>query len=189
MKSVAALSPFDLGRLLAKRVYLPGFALVLLLLVMAPALQAQSVLKGHDTSQEIDISADRLEVRQRENIALFSGAVKVTQGKMTLMADGLTVYYDTDGGADPSIQRLDAKGNVRLASDSETVTSAWGLYDVERRLVTFGGNVLLVRGDSRLTGDRLELNLISGLTKVDGSQASTSGDSDGRVRGRFAVPE
>ncbi|WP_191250230.1 lipopolysaccharide transport periplasmic protein LptA [Kordiimonas sediminis] len=159
-------------------------ALVVSLAVSASAF-GQSVLKGHDTEQPIDISAERLEVKQKTGQAIFKGTVIVSQGKMTFAADTLTVYYDTSDGTDnPTIERLDARGNVKLTSETESVSSEWSVYDVSRRLVTMGGAVKLSRKGSSLEGERLELDLVSGLTKLDGNP-----DDDGRVTGTFKVPD
>ncbi|WP_374763069.1 LptA/OstA family protein [Yunchengibacter salinarum] len=161
-------------------------ALAALMMLMAPiTAHAQSVLKEHDTYQPLDISAERLEVKQKEGRALFEGAVKVVQGKLTLTADELTVFYENaQESDDPSIRRLDARGDVMLTSTTEKVTADWGVYDVDRRLVTMGGDVQLTRNDSVVRGKRLELDLETGLTKLDGAK----GDEN-RVRGRFSVPD
>ncbi|WP_020398492.1 lipopolysaccharide transport periplasmic protein LptA [Kordiimonas gwangyangensis] len=153
-------------------------------LALSGAVSAQSVLKNHDTYQPIDITAERLEMKQKEGRAIFKGAVSVKQGDMTLNADALTVFYQTENGVEnPSISRLDAEGAVKLASDSETLTGDWGVYDVDRRLITLGGNVTFKQGDNTLKGDRLEFDLVSGLAKLDGKASE-----DGRVRGQFSVP-
>ncbi|WP_262692332.1 lipopolysaccharide transport periplasmic protein LptA [Kordiimonas aestuarii] len=147
-------------------------------------VSAQSVLKNHDTYQPIDISAERLEMKQKEGRAIFKGAVVVKQGDMTLNANTLTVFYQAENGVEnPSISRLDAEGNVKLSSASETLTGEWGVYDVDRRLITLGGDVTFQQGDSMLKGDRLEFDLVSGLAKLDGKASE-----DGRVRGQFSVP-
>lgn len=152
----------------------------------ASAAQQTSALRNHDTSQAIDISADELEVRQRDNLAVFSGAVEARQGDMTFFADSVTVYYADGGDAlNPSIDRLDAEGNVRLTSPSESATSNWAVYDVNGGLMTLGGSVVLAQGDSVLRGERLVINLESGVTRFEGGEADVSG----RVRGRFSTPD
>ena len=158
-----------------------------ILIVLASGLaNAQSDLKNHDTYQPLDIDAERFELRQKQGQGVFSGTVKVTQGKLILTSDSLTVFYTSSGeGLNPSIERLDARGGVKLSSSSEEVISEWSVYDVNRRLVTFGGNVKLTQGQNTLNGERLELDLVSGLTKLDGE----TGKNDGRVRGSFSVPK
>lgn len=147
---------------------------------------AQSVLKDHDTYQPLDISAERLEMQQKQGRAIFTGAVQVTQGKLTLRSNTITVFYDlADADGDPTISRLDAQGQFQLLSDSETLTGDWGIYDVDQQLITVGGSVVFQQGTSELTGSRLEFDLVSGLAKLDGEDTSTQ---DGRVRGSFTVP-
>lgn len=161
-------------------------AMLVCMMGSAAAVQAQSVLKNHDTYQPLDISAERLEMQQRQGRAIFSGAVQVTQGKLVLRSDTITVFYDlSDTDSDPTISRLDAQGKFELMSESETLLGDWGIYDVDRQLVTVGGNVIFRQGTSELTGSRLEFDLVSGLAKLDGEDTR---DADGRVRGSFTVP-
>ena len=160
--------------------------MVFLALGLSAAASAQSVLKNHDTYQPLDISAERLEMQQKQGRAIFSGAVLVTQGKLTLRSDTITVFYALENeGGDPSISRLDAQGQFELMSESETLLGDWGIYDVDRQLVTVGGDVVFKQGTSELKGSRLEFDLVSGLAKLDGEDTR---DENGRVRGSFTVP-
>ena len=125
-------------------------------------------------------------MQQKQGRAIFTGAVQVLQGKLTLRSNTITVFYDrSDASGDPSISRLDAQGQFQLLSDSETLTGDWGVYDVDRQLITVGGAVIFKQGTSELTGSRLEFDLVSGLAKLDGENTATE---DGRVRGTFSVP-
>lgn len=167
-----------------------SFAIVfglLSVLVSVDAASAQSILKSHDTYQPLDITAERLEMKQKQGRAVFKGAVKVVQGQMTLSSETLTVFYKAVEGADkPSISRLDAQGTVTLVSATESLSGDWGVYDVDRRLITLGGNVIFKQGENTLRGERLEFDLVSGLAKLDGQESK---DEDGRVRGSFSVPQ
>jgi len=159
-----------------------------LCIVFTGGVHAQSALKNHDTYQPIDITAESLEMKQKEGRAVFKGAVKVVQGKMTFASDTLTVFYVTPEGAEkPTISRLDALSNVTLVSTTESLSGDWGIYDVDRRLVTIGGNVVFQQGDSVLKGSRLEFDLVSGLAKLDGE--ARGGDDSGRVSGTFSIPK
>lgn len=150
------------------------------------AASAQSILKDHDTRQPLDISAERLEMQQKQGRAIFSGAVQVTQGKLLLRSDTITVFYKLDSGeTNPAISRLDAQGKFSVTSETETLTGDWGIYDVDRQLITVGGDVSFDQGGSELKGSRLEFDLVSGLAKLDGQDA---GGANGRVRGSFSVP-
>jgi lipopolysaccharide export system protein LptA len=163
-----------------------GRALAFLLLMAAsgPAL-AQSALRGLDTGAPIDVNADRAEFRDEISQAVLTGNVVITQGRMTLNADRVTILYTRNGDA-IAMERLDARGRVKLTSPSETVTSTGAIYDVPGKLVTMIGNVRLDRQGSVLNGQRLVLNLASGTTSFD---ARSVQNSSGRVSGRFLVPE
>jgi len=150
--------------------------------------QGLSALKDHNIDAPIEWEADRSEVLGREDVAVLIGDVHVTQGDMELFSKRLHVFYSLpEGASDPEVQRLDATENVRLETPSETARASWGVYDVGERLITLGGGVTLNRGDSRLAGERLEIDLESGVTKLDGKP--TGPDEQGRVRGRFVLPE
>lgn len=172
-------------------------ALAFVALLAVPALAQDgpkpSALRGLDTSAPIDVDAARVEIFDADNQAVFTGAVVIRQGKLTLNADRVRVLYSRPAsGGDPSIQRLDARGNVKLTSPSETATGNTGLYDVSGRLITLNGNVRLDRNGSVLNGQRVVFNLDNGQTSFDGRSGGTGdrpGAGQGRVTGRFVVPE
>lgn len=150
------------------------------------ATQSISALKNHDISQPIEWEADRSELLGREDVALFIGHVVVTQGGLSMRSDRLHVFYSLpEGSSDPVVERLDATGSVLLRSESETASADWGVYDVSGRIITLGGSVELVRGDTRLSGERLAIDLVSGVTRLDGDPAE---GEEGRIRGRFVLP-
>ncbi len=148
-----------------------------------------SALRGLDTRAPIDVDADRIDVLDQQNHAIFTGNVRVRQGTLTLEANRIKVAYSRPAGGrgDPEIQRLDADGNVRLATPSERATSRFGIYDVEKRILTLIGNVVLTQGTTRVQGNRLTIDLTSGRSTLDGQ--TSAGQPGSRVQGRFAVPE
>jgi lipopolysaccharide export system protein LptA len=167
-----------------------GFAAIALFALGSTQAQEVSVLKGHEIEKPIDIVAERLEVRDRENIAIFTGKVEANQGDLNFKADSITVYYETvDGVTNPTVERLDVAGSVKLESPSEYAEADWGVYDVKRRLVTLGGAVMLRRGGTVIRGQRIELDLETGITKFDSSGSQPQDPDGGRVRGQFKLPE
>jgi lipopolysaccharide export system protein LptA len=145
-----------------------------------------SALKGHNSDAPIDVASDRIEVQDRADRAIFAGNVTVRQAQLTLDTERLTVAYTSTGGL--QIDRLDASGGVVVRSPSETARGDFGIYDLNRRLITLIGAVRLERGDSRISGARLTIDLDSGRAVVDGGPAGI-GESGGRVTGRFTVPQ
>jgi len=162
--------------------------LLLAALAIGPAFGQTSALKGHNSDAPVDVAADRIEVQDRADRAIFSGNVEVRQGDLQLSTSRLTVAYANADGIE--IERLDASGGVILRSPSETARSQYAIYDLNRRLVTMIGGVTLNRGQSHVQGGRLVLDLDSGRAVMDGGTAGAPGtrDTGGRVTGRFSVP-
>jgi len=153
---------------------------------LAQAQEPISALKGHNSNAPVDVTADRIEVQDRSDRAIFAGNVHVRQAELTLDTSRLTVAYSSAGGV--QIQRLDASGGVVVRSPSETARGNFGVYDLERKLITLVGNVQLNRGGSRINGSRLVIDLASGRAVVDGGPAGV-GQDGGRVTGHFTVPQ
>ena len=166
-------------------------ALFAFLLMSPVSLAAQgitgSALKGLDSKAPIDVDADRIDVLDQQNQAIFTGNVRVRQANLTLEADRIKVAYSKPAKGDPVIQRLDADGNVRLATPSERATARFGIYDVNKRILTLIGNVVLTQGTTKVQGNRLTIDLASGRSTLDGK--TSTGQAGSRVSGRFAVPD
>ena len=168
-----------------------GFALALLAAVPA---SSQSALEGLDTNAPVDVSADRIEVQDRADRAIFSGDVQVRQGNLSLDAARITVAYSGSVTGGVELQRLDASGGVSVRSPSETARGQFGVYDLNRRLITLIGGVELNQDGNVIRGGRLVIDLDTGRAVIDGrSQGAggivTEGTSTGRVTGRFTVPQ
>ena len=162
---------------------------------LAQSQQGVSALKGHNSNAPVDVTADRIEVQDRADRAIFAGNVHATQAEMTLETERLTVAYSnkpasgagsTAGGV--QIHRLDAAGGVVVRSPSETAKGDFGIYDLDRKLITLIGNVQLTQRNNIVNGQRLVINLDSGRAVVDGGPPGVN-SSGGRVTGHFTVPQ
>ena len=145
-----------------------------------------SALKGHDSDAPVDVTADRIEVQDRADRAVFAGNVKARQGSLTLDTARLTLAYSSGPGI--QIHRLDASGGVVVTSPSEVARGNFAVYDLDRKLITLVGDVRLARDGSTIYGSRLLIDLNSGRAVIDGG-APGVGQSGGRVTGHFAVPK
>lgn len=169
-------------------------------LALAGAAFAAPAGKGASSDQPIEITADALEVLQKEQVAVFTGNVDAIQGDIRLRADKVRVHYRSNeqkpppqkGGrpgpaakpaaASPdsagSISRIDATGRVFVSSPEETAHGDTGLYDVDNRKIFLEGKVLLTRGESVLRGNKAVMDLDTGRSTM----LSAPGE---RVRGLF----
>ena len=148
--------------------------------------QPVSALKGHDSDAPVDVNADRIEVQDRADRAMFVGNVHVRQAELTLDTQRLTVAYSSNGGV--QIRRLDAAGGVTVHSPSETAKGDFGIYDLDRKLITLIGTVQLNRDQNQVNGARLVIDLDSGRAVIDGGPPGVN-QSGGRVSGHFTVPQ
>jgi lipopolysaccharide export system protein LptA len=167
---------------------------ILLAAMAAFALAAPAggqALRNHNSNAPVDVEADRIEVQDRADRAIFSGNVKVRQAGLALDAARLTVAYADGAGRGLQIQRLDAAGGVTVRSASETARGNFAIYDLNRRQITMLGGVTLDQGATQVRGGRLVIDLDTGRAVVDGSAVGgtgVEGGTGGRVTGRFTVP-
>jgi len=180
-----------------------GIILATILASLAGAGTAQvqqqggvSALKGHNSNAPVDVTAERIEVQDRADRAIFVGNVHATQAEMTLDTQRLTVAYSSKPGGPAAssgtggvqIHRLDAAGGVVVHSATETAKGDFGIYDLDHKLITLIGNVQLTQRTNVINGQRLVINLDSGRAVVDGGPPGVN-SSGGRVTGHFTVPQ
>ena len=135
--------------------------------------QSQGPFGGfkHDRSAPIEITSDALEVRQAENLAIFSGEVVAGQGTLRLTADRIEVAYDQSAEGDSetgAIRNMQAEGNVFISNGAETAQGERAEYDVDSGSITMTGSVVLTQGKNVISGQRLVINLNEGQGKMEG---------------------
>lgn len=164
----------------------------LLLVGNAPAQEGG--LAAHDGSLPIEISSDSLTVRQRDQFAVFEGNVQAAQGDLTLRSELLRVFYDLRdqpaGSSSQAIQRLEAEGDVVIASARETATGDRGRYDLAGGTLVLEGDVTLTQDDNVIRGSRLVVDLNAETATMTAGTADGAADGDdGRVRALFVPGE
>ena len=157
---------------------------------------------SQNRDQPIQIEAATLEMRDKKKEATFTGNVKVVQGDTTLTSKTLVVFYDatpapaaapaanskaaksapiqstTPGpGGSSSIRRLEAKGSVVVTQKDQVVTGETAVFDTKTNLITMLGGVVLTQGKNVLRGDRLMVDMTTGVSRVE--------SDSGRVQGLF----
>lgn len=169
-------------------------ALVLMLASAGLAL-AQSDTNVFDgfsgkSKDPVKIEADRLEVRQKDEAAVFTGNVVVVQGESTLRTRQLTIYYvDKPAPTEPGsvalatsgrdIRRLEAEGDVVVTSKDQRATGDRGNFDMAKNTVVLTGNVVVSQGGNVVKGDRLVADLTTQRSRLESDRAG------GRVQGLF----
>jgi lipopolysaccharide export system protein LptA len=80
-------------------------------------------------------------------------------------------------GGSSSIRRLEAQGNVVVTQKDQIVTGETAVFDTKTNLVTMLGGVVLTQGKNVLRGDRLMVDMTTGVSRVE--------SDSGRVQGLF----
>jgi lipopolysaccharide export system protein LptA len=214
-----AIRPFSRGR----TAVLSTTALMMALAVAAIACAPQDALAqgrgkgggaassplgglGGDSKEPIKIDADKLDVLDKDNRAVFSGNVVAVQGETTVRCTIMTVFYEGRGGqgaagakpaasapaapaaagaapaasGDSSIKRIECKGPVTVVSKTQAATSDNAVFDRANNQVIMTGNVALNDGPNITRGEKLTYNTVTGVANVETNKG-------GRVQG-FFVP-
>lgn len=133
---------------------------------------------SRNRDKPVQIEAATLEVRDKEKIATFSGNVHVVQGDTTMRCKVLVVHYDGEApggmksatpgpGGSQQITRLEAKGGVVVTQQDQTATGDTGLFDMRSNTITLLGNVTVSQGGNVVRGERLVVDMTTGVSKVD----------------------
>lgn len=134
--------------------------------------------------QPIQIESDKLEVRENDGIAIFTGNVAVVQGPTLLRAGRMTVHYAKGGGSvttgSADIEKLEVEGKVYLRSEKQVATGDKGTFDMRSEvMVLTGSEVVLSEGDNVIVGCKLTVQMRNGLAQLDGCGGNGAG---GRVK-------
>jgi lipopolysaccharide export system protein LptA len=160
---------------------------------------------SQNRDQPIQIEAASLEMRDKQKEATFAGNVKVVQGDTTMTSKILVVFYDSAGsapatpppanakaaksapmqaaapgpGGSSSIRRLEAKGKVVVTQKEQVVTGETAIFDTRANLITMtggpGGQVVLTQCKNVLRGDRLKVDMTTGVSRVESDSGQVQG--------------
>ena len=77
---------------------------------------------------------------------------------------------DPGPGGDRQISRIEAKGDVVVVQKDQNATGDRATFNMRENTVTLVGNVVVTRGTDVLRGQRLTVDLTSGVSKMDGGR-------------------
>lgn len=126
--------------------------------------------RNDDPDAPVEVTADRLDLARAEGTALFTGNVIAVQGDMRLTADWVLVEYmrNPDGTLGQDIERMTARDNVLLVTPEEAAEGQEAIYTPLTNQVLMTGDVLLTQGGNTVSGDRLVVDMETGIGEVQG---------------------
>jgi lipopolysaccharide export system protein LptA len=146
---------------------------------------------SQNRDQPVKIQADGLVVRDKDKVATFSGNVHVTQGDTEMRSKVLVVYYvdpnkpgpapatamkTAPPGAPPGsseqqqIRRIEATGGVLVTQKEQNAAGDSGVFDMQSNTVTLNGNVVVTHGKDVVRGQRLVVDMGTGVSRIDGGR-------------------
>lgn len=133
--------------------------------VTAAGLAQQTIIsKGMvNPNAPVEITSSDMSVDQKTGLVVYSGNVLVHQGDVRLRANLMRAKLE---GSKP--RQIYADGKVVIDSPSGVATGDNGVYDVDPRIVTLTGHVVLTQNQNVLRGEKLVVNLVTGVAKLDG---------------------
>lgn len=117
-------------------------------------------------SDMVDIEADRLDVSTRDQTAVFRGNVKATRDDIVVRGNTLALAYDQKTR---KVSTLTADGDVSIQWKGKEATCSRVVYNLARQIMVLTGNVVITRGQERLSGQKVTLDLKNDSQTVEGS--------------------
>jgi lipopolysaccharide export system protein LptA len=167
------------------------FGMAALAASAALALPAAAQIATHSKAP-VDVTADNLETSNSGCEATWTGNAEALQDSSRLRADVLKIFNKP--GAKPvksgsatggcgDLDRLEAHGNVYYVDGDQRVRANDAVYMAGSTTITMTGDVVSVKGQNVLRGDKMVFNTDTGQGQVVGGAKGPGGKS--RPRGVF----
>lgn len=151
-----------------------------LALALAPrAAEAQAITTFQKSDDPLEISADfGIEWRRDSKVYIASGNARAAQGDLAVFAETLTAHYRDGAAGDTEIYRIEAEGQVRIVSLSETVYGDLGIYDLDKGyFIMTGDDLRMEAGADLITArDSLEYWEADQIAVANGDAVATRED-------------
>ena len=91
-------------------------------------------------------------------------------------------------GGSSNIRRLEAKGSVVVTQKDQVVTGETAIFDTKANLITMTGGVVLTQCKNVLKGDRLLVDMTTGVSRVESDGGKVQGLFDQSDKACGAAP-
>ena len=142
-----------------------------------------------ETETDVVTARDRLEYSDATHQASAHGAVAVVREGRRLDAEDVVATLVPGPDGKLTISKIEATGNVRIATPHEFIRANRGTYDVDKQFAVLTGAVKVTQDQNQLDGEYAEVDLKSGVSRLLGASPGSGG---GKVKGLVlpgALPE
>ncbi len=148
------------------------------------------VLVGDDLrlvgENDIITARDSLEYWELKNMAVARGDAVAVREDKRIQADVLSAHFAPDAEDNLVLTRIDAFGNVRIATSTDFARGDRGVYYVDREFATLSGAVRITREENQMNGEYAEIDMKTGISRLLAAAPGTKTTT--RVRG-LLVPK
>ncbi|MFA5180093.1 MAG: LptA/OstA family protein [Syntrophales bacterium] len=135
-----------------------------------PSGSKKAAPKQSASKEPVHITSDTLEAFNDERLIVFSGNAVAVQGDKVIRSDKLLVYYKkgADEGKETAtagigqggdLDRIEAKGPVRITQLKKIVTGDEAVYYQDDQKIIVFGNAIMREGPNIVKGDRITVLL------------------------------
>jgi lipopolysaccharide export system protein LptA len=111
---------------------------------------------------------DSLEYWEKRNLAVARGDAVAVRGENRMRADVMTAEFTKDTAGKSKVSRVHVYDNVVISSPGEIVRGDRGTYNLDTGIAVLTGSVKITRGQNQLNGERAEVDLNTGVSKLFG---------------------
>ena len=142
------------------------------------------------TERETLTATRSLEYDEPGRRAVARGDATLRRADQRLTAELLEAFLAEGQDGNLAILRVEGTGGVEIATPTEFVSGAEGVYFVDRDFATLAGGVKITRGETQLNGEYAEVDLKAGVSRLLARppEGTDGGDAPTRVRG-LLVPD
>ena len=123
-----------------------------------------------ETRKPIEILADSMEWNKQLGQAIAIGNAKAIQGQTTIKANKIIALLSENNSQ--QIKELKAIGKVVFLKDKQIATGNKATYYINKDKVIITGNVELKKDDNIIKGEKLIIDFITGLSKMEASNTN-----------------
>jgi lipopolysaccharide export system protein LptA len=146
--------------------------IVNLICLLGLLLSHQALSKTSDNEQPIHVEADSLEVRENDNISIYVGNVKLTQGSLEIRSDRLTLYFDDDKTL-TLMKMTGSPATLRQLNDSNVLITGEAMkmeYRESESLILLFDKAKLTQGEDIIESNKIYFNTANNTIEAGGTE-------------------
>ncbi|MCP4433159.1 MAG: lipopolysaccharide transport periplasmic protein LptA [Gammaproteobacteria bacterium] len=139
---------------------------------MGLAMSLNTAAIDGDRDQPIQVEADTLEIRDDENISIYSGNVSLIQGSMQIRSDRLVIHFNDEN----ELLLLEMTGNPatfrQLSNDNKEMFGQADKLDYHepKSLLILSGSARFDNNGDTIEGSSIRINTISDYIEASSSK-------------------